>query len=146
MNWVLANDHRGVSLKNSLKEVLEQHGHNVFDLGAHNENRVDAQDLADEAILKIKNGEAESGLLICGTGIMMSMRANRHKGIRAALLNDSLSAERAKQHNNANVVCFGADILNEETAKKILESFLRASFIDQDPRYKQRNDRLDDNL
>ena len=146
MHWAIASDHRGIHLKNHLRELLQRHGHKITDLGVDSAERVDAQDQADKVVHAILNGQAEQGILICGTGLAMSMRANRFLGIRAALVGDALSAARAREHNNANVLCLGADVIAPATALAIVESFLNAAFISSEARYQQRNERLDQNL
>lgn len=142
MNWVLASDHAGVNLKKALLAYLEEHGHFAHDLGVENENEsVDYPDPADSAVEALLKGGADMGILVCGTGLGVSMRANRYKGIRATLLTDEFSAKAAKEHSNANVLCFGERITTEADALKYLQTFLENTF--EGGRHQKRLDKLD---
>lgn len=120
MDIVVVSDHAGYELKESVKEYLTSLGHNVIDCGTNSKDSVDYPDFADAAAKKIVNGEAERGVFICGTGIGISIAANRHKGIRAALCSDIYSTRLSRQHNNANVLAMGANIVALPLAKEMI--------------------------
>lgn len=124
----IASDHAGVDLKKELKEILAASGYTILDLGAHSSDSVDYPDFAHTLADNITQKKAEFGILTCGSGIGMSIAANRHKGIRAALCHDGLSAALSRKHNNANVLCLGARLIGVETAKDCVRQFLETSF------------------
>lgn len=124
----IASDHAGVTLKSRLIEVLEKTGRQVRDLGPASEESVDYPDFAHRLADEVVRGTAEVGILICGTGIGMSMAANRHPGVRAALCHDAFTAEMARRHNNANVLCLGARVLGTGVAEQVVQVFLNHRF------------------
>ena len=107
MKIVAAADHGGFEMKNQIVEDLRKQGFAVEDLGTNSADSVDYPDFAEKATAKVLAGQADLGILVCGTGIGISIAANRHKGIRAAILYDDYVAKVAREHNNANVLCFG---------------------------------------
>ena len=107
MKIIMGCDHGGFELKETLKKVLIEKGYEVEDYGIHKQERVDYPDYAQKVGEAIASGKGDQGILICGTGIGMSIAANKVKGVRAALCNDCYSAAKARQHNNANVLCMG---------------------------------------
>ena len=125
----IASDHAGVSYKKDLIAYLTEKGYECINLGTDTKDSVDYPLYADAVCKKITTGEADLGILICGTGIGMSIAANKHKGIRAGLCGDPESAALTRQHNNANVLCMGARILSFEKAIEITEAFLGAEFM-----------------
>ena len=125
---VIASDHAGFTLKRHLVLQLEARRLEVTDLGVHDETSADYPDLAHALAEEISSGRARHGILICGTGIGMSMAANRHPGIRAALCHDAFTAEMARRHNDANVLCMGARVLGTGVAEQVLEIFLATPF------------------
>ena len=125
---VLASDHAAIGLKAELVSLLEAKGEEVHDLGPFHEASVDYPDFAHRLVIEVLDGRAERGILICGTGIGMSMAANRHPGIRAALCHDAYTAEMARAHNDANVLCLGARVLGGGVAAQIVEVFLDTGF------------------
>ena len=125
----IASDHAGVSYKKDLITYLTEKGYECINLGTDTEDSVDYPLYADAVCKKVTTGEADLGILICGTGIGMSIAANKHKGIRAGLCGDPESAALTRQHNNANVLCMGARILSFEKAIEITEAFLGAEFM-----------------
>lgn len=137
----IASDHAGVDYKKRLIEHLTGRGYECVNLGTDTEDSVDYPVYAKRVCGKIKNGECEFGILICGTGIGMSIAANRHIGIRAALCGDTDSAVLTRQHNNANVLCLGARILPFEKATEITDAFLDTAFLGG--RHQRRIDMLD---
>jgi len=122
------SDHGGLSLKKILISRLVELGHQVEDLGTHSESSCDYPDYAHAVAEKINDEPGSMGLLTCGSGIGISMAANRHQGIRAALCHNSLEAELSRQHNNANVLVMGGRLVGEALAIDILEKFFSTSF------------------
>ena len=125
----IASDHAGVQYKKDLIAYLSDKGYTCINLGTDTEDSVDYPIYADAVCQKITGGEADLGILICGTGIGMSIAANKHKGIRAGLCCDPDSASLTRQHNNANILCMGARILSFEQTIAITEAFLQAEFL-----------------
>ena len=128
MKIAIASDHGGFDLKERLKDYFASKSIVLTDLGTNSPDSVDYPDFAKKMARRILGGEADLGILICGTGIGISIAANRFKGIRAALLYSPFAAEMAKKHNNANVVVFGGRTMSFEDVVANLEIFLNASF------------------
>lgn len=124
----IAADHAGFDLKSVLLEELRQAGFAVLDLGTNSADSVDYPDFGDAVAGAIKGGRAERGVLVCGTGIGISIAANRHKGVRAALCRDATDARLAREHNDANVLVLGGRTTGIEAAKDCLKAFLAAQF------------------
>ncbi len=133
-------DHGGLEMKQDLAQELKSWGWVVEDCGCHTPQSVDYPDFAHAVAGKVVAGDAELGLLVCGTGIGISIAANKIKGIRAALCADSFSAEMARRHNDANIICLGGRVLGPELAKAILAAFLEASF--EGGRHQRRLDKI----
>jgi ribose 5-phosphate isomerase B len=121
-------DHGGVGLKNRLAAALLEFGHQVLDFGTDGTASVDYPDFAQAVCRSISKNEAEFGILICGTGIGMSIAANRHPDIRCGLAHDVTTARLTRAHNNANVLAIGARIIGEEVALDILGAFLSTPY------------------
>jgi ribose 5-phosphate isomerase B len=136
----LASDHAGLPLKLALKAALEAEGHTVSDLGTHGSESVDYPDFAAKVAEAITSGAAPFGILVCGSGIGMAIAANRHPGIRAAVLHDSTEARLTRAHNDANIACFGARTIGVETALDALRTFLATPF--EGGRHQRRVDKL----
>lgn len=128
MKVVIASDHGGYEMKKQVIAHLTDKGYVVIDKGTDSDASCDYPIYADKACKAITSGEAELGILICGTGIGMSMAANKHKGIRAALCHDTFSAEATRSHNNANIVCLGARVIGPGLAIKVIDTFLETPF------------------
>lgn len=124
----MACDHAGLELKRALKDELASMGYEVLDLGTDSTDSVDYPDFADALAQAIREGAAETGVLICGSGIGISMAANRHRGIRAAPCQDVTTARLARQHNNANVLALGSRLIGIEVARECLHTFLTTAF------------------
>ncbi len=124
----IASDHAGYDLKRVLAKELSDMGYEVMDLGTDGRESVDYPDFADALVGAINKGEAERGVLVCGTGIGISMRANRHAGIRAANCHDETTARLAREHNDANVLALGSRIVGIEVAKDCVKTFLETEF------------------
>ncbi|MGI0439349.1 ribose 5-phosphate isomerase B [Helicobacter himalayensis] len=140
----LASDHAGFELKNSLVKFLQANGINTQDLGANSAQRVDYPDYAFALTQKVKETSRACGILVCGSGIGMSIAANRVEGIRAALCSESLSAKLARAHNDANVLCLGGRLIGETMAQEIVEAFLNAEF--EGERHSKRVKKLDSQI
>lgn len=125
---VIGCDHAAPYLKNVVKAHLESRGFTVIDVGTHTTDSVDYPIYAHAACKKIQDGEADLGILICGTGVGMSLVANKHKGIRAACCSDTFSAKLTREHNNANVLCFGQRVVGEGLAVMLVDAFLDAEY------------------
>jgi ribose 5-phosphate isomerase B len=123
-----------------IKEMLEEQGHEVIDCGTDSTDSCDFPVYAKKVADCVASGEAERGVLICGTGIGVSITANKVKGIRCALCNDLLSARLTKTHNNANIIAFGARIIGIETAKALVNEWMYAEFLGG--KYQRRLDML----
>ncbi len=124
----VAADHAGFPLKETLKGELVARGHKVLDLGTDGPASVDYPDFANRLAQALKAGEATRGVVVCGTGIGISIAANRHAHVRAALCHDTTSARLARQHNDANVLALGARMVGEEVARDCLKVFLETPF------------------
>lgn len=121
-------DHGGFELKNRIKKHLEEKGIAYKDFGTFDETSCDYPDIAKDVCDSIVKGESDKGILVCGTGIGMSIAANKIKGIRAAHLTDVYSAKMTKMHNNANVICLGGRVTGEELAFMIVDMWLETEF------------------
>ena len=124
----IACDHAGFPIKSILKTELEQSDHQVIDLGTHSQDSVDYPDFGFALASALGKNEADFGVLVCGSGIGISIAANRHPQVRAALVHDALGAKMCRLHNDANVICFGGRMIGEEVAKDCLNIFLRTDF------------------
>jgi ribose 5-phosphate isomerase B len=124
----IASDHAGYPLKTALVPVLERLGFDVLDLGTTGTQSVDYPDFADALAAALRAGKARQGVLICGTGIGISIAANRHPELRAALCHDGTTARLARQHNDANVLCLGARVIGSATAEDCVETFFTTAF------------------
>ncbi len=125
---LIAADHGGYSLKEEVKNYLQDNGYTVIDLGTHSEESVDYPDFAAAVAQKISNNEYSLGILMCGTGIGISIAANKFPNVRAALVHDELSAKMAKVHNNANILVLGGRTTTPERAKKLVTIWLNENF------------------
>lgn len=121
-------DHGGFELKEHIKKHLDELGLEYKDYGTYSEESVDYPDCAKPVCEAVMDGTAEKGILICGTGIGISIAANKHKGIRAALCSDVYSAKMTKVHNNANVICLGGRVTGRELAFMIVDAWLNAEY------------------
>ena len=124
---IVGSDHAGLELKRELLGVAAELGYEVVDIGTHTSDSTDYPDYAHQVASAVGRGEG-LGLLVCGTGIGMSMAANRHPGVRAAVCSDVFSASMTRQHNDANVLCIGARVVGAGLAAEVLKAFLSASF------------------
>ena len=125
---VIASDHAGFEMKSALKETLTELGYEVLDLGTDTADSVDYPDFAEALSEALGDGRAARGVLVCGTGIGMTIAANRHKHVRAALCHDTTDARFSRQHNDANVLAIGARTTGTESAIDCLKTFLETEF------------------
>jgi ribose 5-phosphate isomerase B len=137
---VIGSDHGGLQLKAAICEGLRQRGLDVADLGTDNGDSVDYPDFAEKVASTVSHGEAEFGILVCGTGIGMSIVANKFPGVRAALVTDEFMARMAKEHNNANILVLGGRVLDAMTACRIVSVWLDANF--EGGRHQRRLDKI----
>ena len=128
MKIVVATDHRGHALKEKVLLLLSELGHEVIDVGTDSSKSCDYPDTAYPAAKYVADGTAQCGILFCGSGIGMSICANKVSGIRAALCHDELTAEFSRRHHNANVLCLASDALGEEVTRRIVTSWLKTKF------------------
>ena len=140
MNILLANDHAGTSLKNEIKKVLENKGYSVINLGCDTEVSVDYPDFAHPLAEKISNNQNLKGIIICGSGIGVSMSANKHKSVRSALCWNKETAKLSRSHNNANVLSLPARFLKKKEAIEMVEIFLNTEF--EGGRHERRVDKI----
>jgi ribose 5-phosphate isomerase B len=140
-NILIASDHAGYHLKEYIINSLKKYNINITDLGCNSsKDSVDYPDFAKKLVAKIIADQAEFGILICGSGIGISIAANRFKQIRAALCHNQKTAKLSRQHNNANVLCLGARIVNSNNAVKMAKLFLKTNFAGG--RHQRRVDKL----
>lgn len=140
MRIAIASDHAALALKSALVEYLLSAGHDVSDLGPHNESSVDYPDYGYKLAAAVADGAAERGVALCGSGIGISIAVNRNPAARAALVSEPLSARLAREHNNANVIAMGARLIGIEMAKACLDAFLTTEFGGD--RHQRRVDKL----
>jgi ribose 5-phosphate isomerase B len=126
---VLAADHGGYELKEIIKKSLLQAGREVVDVGCGASDSVDYPDYVEKAVSKMLTGDCQRGILVCGTGIGMSIAANRHRQIRAANPFDLRTAKLSREHNNANMLCLGARVLETDTAIQMVMAWLETEFF-----------------
>lgn len=141
MKIAIASDHAGLETKNIICEFVAKKGYEVMDLGTNNNESVDYPVFADKVAKAVLKKDADLGILVCGTGIGISIRANRYKGIRAALLYSDEVAEMTKKHNNANVIVFGGRTMDKKDIFKRIDIFLNTEF--EGGRHQKRIDMLD---
>jgi len=139
MRIAVGSDHRGVTLKTAVISLLEAKGHEVKDFGTGSTEPTDYPDVAGEVALAVAGGKFDYGILICGTGIGMCIAANKVRGIRAAHCHDTFTARRARQHNNANVLCLGGE-QDAERMPDIVTTFLDTEF--EGGRHQRRLDKI----
>jgi ribose 5-phosphate isomerase B len=132
MQIALACDHGGYPLKDIIKECILANGHTVLDLGTNNIESVDYPDFAEKLGRAIVNGEAERGVLICGSGVGACIAVNKIKGVYAGICHDTYSAHQGVEHDNMNVLCLGARVIGAELAIELVDAFLKAKFSNEE--------------
>ncbi|HHT93373.1 MAG TPA: ribose 5-phosphate isomerase B [Clostridiaceae bacterium] len=128
MVYAIGNDHTGVDLKEIIKKHLEEKGVEVKDFGTQSRSASDYPLIAEELAKSVASGECEAGILICGTGVGVSIAANKVKGIRACCCSEPFSAKLSKMHNDSNVLCIGARVVGSELAKMIVDEWFNAEY------------------
>lgn len=137
---LLGSDHGGLALKESIKVLLEERGISFEDCGTNSTDSVDYPDFGEKVARRVSKGDAEKGILFCGTGIGMSIIANKFPNVRAALATDLFMAQMAKEHNNANILVLGGRVLQEDQARSMVSAWLDASF--EAGRHQKRLDKI----
>jgi ribose 5-phosphate isomerase B len=138
---LIGSDHAGLNLKSSLRRILVAEGFQVQDVGCHSETSCDYPEFAGDLCRRIVNGDASRGILVCGTGLGMSIAANRFRGIRAALCTTEFHARMSRAHNDSNVLILGGRVTGSELAAAILRVWLETSF--EGDRHKRRIDMIE---
>lgn len=128
MKIAMGSDHVGFQMKNELAEYLKSQGHEIADLGSHSEERTDYPIFGKAVAAAVVSGRADCGILVCGTGVGISIAANKTNGVRAVVCSEPYSAMLSKQHNNTNVLAVGARVIGIELAKMIVDAWLNAEF------------------
>ena len=128
MKIAIGNDHGGLNFKGEVLDLIRELGHEVMDFGCNSPESVDYPDYADLVCRAILDGRCQRGILICGSGVGMSMAANRRQGIRAALCQEQFTARMSREHNNANVLCLGARVVGPSLAVEIVRTWLTTEF------------------
>lgn len=141
MRIVMASDHGATDLRREVFEHIRDQGYEVEDLGTHEDASVDYPDYATLAVEKMRNGEADRAVLMCGTGLGISMSANRYKGIRAALCHNEFEARMSRQHNDANVLVLGGRVIGPGLAKSLFDAWMEAEF--EGGRHQKRVDKIE---
>ena len=129
MKIVFANDHAGVELKKELIPFIESLGHEVINIGTDTPDSVDYPDFGEKAANMVASGEVDLGVLVCGTGVGISLATNKVKGIRCGVCSEATTAALIRMHNNANMISMGARIVGPELAKDIVKAYLTAEFM-----------------
>jgi ribose 5-phosphate isomerase B len=142
MKIVVGSDHAGFPLKADIVAFLKESGHDVDDVGSFDPNPVDFPDIAQLVCAKVRNAEAERGLLVCGTGVGAAIAANKVRGIRAAVCHDVHSAHQSVEHDDVNVMCIGAQIVGPWLARDLVASYLGATFDRGDADFVRRVEKL----
>ncbi len=124
----VGSDHAGFGLKETIIKYLKDKGYQAQDFGTHSAESTDYPEYAEAVCRAVLSGESDMGVLICGTGLGISIAANRFRGIRAALCHDAFTAKMSRKHNNANIIAMGAGVIGTETAKDMLDVWLAAEF------------------
>ncbi len=137
----IGGDHAGFSMKSMLVEFLREHGLTVTDCGTCDEQPADFPDFAEKVAVELLAGRVERGLLVCGSGVGVSVAANKIPGIFASLCHDTYSAHQGVEHDDMNVLCIGARVIGPELAMEIVQTFLSAKYAPQ-PRHKRRVDKI----
>lgn len=137
MKIAIGCDHAGFALKSTVVQQIKRLGYEILDVGTNGTDRVDYPDFADQVAQAVANGQAQRGILICGSGVGVCVTANKTKGIRASICHDAYSAKQAVEHDNLNILCLGARIIGPALAEELVAQFLGASFS-REPRHQDR--------
>ncbi|MEW6456925.1 MAG: ribose 5-phosphate isomerase B [Acidobacteriota bacterium] len=129
MKIAVGSDHAGYRIKEAIKKYLQNHNYKFYDFGTHDEQPVDYVDFGEFVAKSVSTGNFSRGILICGTGIGMSIVANKFKGVKAALCHDEFTAKMSREHNDSNVLTIGGRVVDEEKALKIVDIWLKTPFL-----------------
>lgn len=140
MKVALASDHRGVRVKGQIRNQLTDLGYEAVDLGPETDESVDYPDFAARVAGSVSEGQADRGILICGTGMGMCIAANKFEGVRAVNCHDDVTAEMSRRHNDANVMCLSADLLGDKLLGRIVDIWMKTEF--EGGRHKRRVDKI----
>ena len=132
MRIAIAADHAGFELKRDLAGHIAQQGHDVTDLGTHSTAPIDYPDMAEAVATAVRNGQADRGVLVCGSGAGVAVAASKFPGIRAAVCHDSYTARQAVEHDDINVLCVGARVVGSALARTLVDTFLAAGFTGEE--------------
>jgi len=141
MRIALANDHAGLSIKSAVMDELKRLGHEVTDYGTNETQSVDFPDYAGSVGRALQQGNAERGILICGSGVGMCIAANKLHGVRAGITHDTYSAHQGVEHDGMNVLCLGARVIGDEVARELVRAFVAAKF-QEEARFIRRLDKV----
>ena len=141
MRVAIGSDHAGFAYKRELAELMRSTGFEVMDLGTHDTEPADYPDYAEKVALAVRNGEADRGVLICGSAVGVSVVANKVPGVRAGVCHDTYSAHQGVEHDDMNVLCMGERVIGIELAREVLRTFLGARFSDEE-RHRRRLDKV----
>src|SRR5512141_975897 len=141
MQIAIGGDHAGFSLKGPIIELLRAAGHTVHDFGSYTPDPVDFPDIAQAVCAAVRQGDAERGIMVCGTGVGACIAANKIPGIRASVCHDTYSAHQCVEHDDVNLLCMGAWIIGPKTAEEVLKAYLGATFS-TDPDFRRRVQKL----
>ena len=141
MRLAISADHAGFEMKRDLVAAVRQLGHEAQDLGTHSTEAVDYPDCAEAVAAALRDGRAERGIIVCGSGAGVSIAANKFPGIRAAVCHDCYTAHQAVEHDDMNVLCVGARVIGINVARELVDAFLKASFTGED-RHRRRLDKI----
>ena len=139
MKMVIGSDHAGFAMKNAMGDLLRSLGHSVLDVGAFNENPSDYPDFAEAVGRALLEGKGERGLLVCGSGVGVSVAANKIPGIRAGMCHDTYSAHQGVEHDDMNVLVLGSRIIGEKLAEDLVKTFLGAKFTGEERHLRRLN-------
>jgi ribose 5-phosphate isomerase B len=139
MKMVIGSDHAGFQMKQVMGDLLRSLGHSVLDVGAFNENPSDYPDFAEGVGRALLEGKGERGLLVCGSGVGVSVAANKIPGIRAAMCHDTYSAHQGVEHDDMNVLVLGSRIIGEKLAEEVVKNFLNAKFTEEERHVRRLN-------
>lgn len=141
MRIAMGADHGGLGHKNKIKEFLRSQGHEVVDFGTNSSDSVDYNEYAQKVAEAVKNKEVDKGILVCGTGVGMSIMANKVEGVRAALVHDLFTAEATRLHNDSNVLAMGGRVISEDLAVQISDIWVNTPFSNEE-RHKRRINKI----
>jgi len=144
LKFYIATDHAGFAVKDYVKSIVESLGHEIIDLGPNDSSRVDYPDFAKRCADAVIRDSGSFGILICGTGIGISISANKIKGIRAALCHNEYTASMSRAHNDANILCFGERVVGKGVIESIVKAFCNTQF--EGGRHKGRVEKIEDNF